>query len=242
MSTRARRLDAVTVALMLGASAVAHAGPGGFTFTPPPGWIDVSRGAPEAQRQKVPAALLARADNPGMAFYAVGPSAGDGFFENMNAIVETGKRAPLATPEGLAEMEKGLQAEFAKKGVTYRGVKAEVVKVAGVTSGRLVGEAQTANGLINLIQYAIPGDNALAMVTFTSPHAKLVQNEPIFDAAVQSTRGAVEPHRGSLIAGTAIGGALVGGIAGGIGALIAVLAKRRRKTAAAAAGPGSGPG
>jgi hypothetical protein len=242
MTTRARRLDAAIVGLLLGTAAVAHAGSGGFTFTPPPGWIDVSRGAPEAQRQKAPAAVRAQADNPAIAFFAIEPDGGGGpSFAKMNAFVEVGKRTLLATPAGLAETEKGLQAEFAKKGVTYRALKAEVVKVAGVTSGRLVGEVQAPTGAIDLIQYAIPGDNAMAMVTFTTSPADLARNEPIFAAAAQAIRGAVEPHPGSLIAGTAIGGALIGGIAGGIGALIAVLAKRKRKAAArppATLGPG----
>ena len=57
----------MSLGLLLGAVAAAGAetGAGGFTFSPPPGWIDISRGAPEAQRQKAPPALLAQADNPG---------------------------------------------------------------------------------------------------------------------------------------------------------------------------------
>jgi hypothetical protein len=211
MSRRARRVDAVLVGLLLGAAAVAHAGPGGFTFTPPPGWIDLSRGAPEAQRQKAPAALLAQANSPATAFFAIEPDGGgERFFAKMNAVVETGKRPPLATPAGLAEAERALQAQFAKQGLTYRALKTEVVKVAGVTSGRLFGEVQgPAGGAIDLIQYAIPGDNAMAMVTFTTTPANLAHNEPIFEAAAQAIRGAVEPHPGSLIAGTSVGGALV---------------------------------
>jgi hypothetical protein len=241
MKTRAWRLDAVIVGLVLGAGAVAHAGPGGFTFTPPPGWIDVSRGAPEAQRQKAPAALLAQADNPAIAYFAVEPEVGgDGFYENMNAVVETGKRALLATPQGLAEMEKGLQAELAKQGLKYRALKTDVVKVAGVTSGRLVGELQAPNGAVILIQYAIPGDHAMATVTFTTAPANRERNEPIFEAAVQATRGVVEP---STIASSTMSGALIGGVAGAVGAMTAVLLKRKKKAAPPAApAPGSGPG
>jgi hypothetical protein len=239
MSRRAWKLGAAIVGLLIGAGAVAHAGPGGFTFTPPPGWIDVSRGAPEAQRQKAPPALLAQADNPAIPFFAIEPdSDGDGFIENMNAVVETGKRALLATPAALAEMEKGLLAELAKQGLKYRAVKTEVVKVAGVTSGRLVGEIQAPNGPVILVQYAIPGDQAMATLTFTTTPANLAHNEPIFEAAAQTTRGAVEP---SSISASALSGAIAGGVAGGIGALIAVLMKRRRKAAPPAA-PGSASG
>jgi len=235
----------VIVGLLGGAAAVAHAGPGGFTFTPPPGWIDVSRGAPEAQRQRAPGALQAQANNPDIAFFAVEPDAGDdGFVENMNAVVQTGKPALLATPAGLAEMEKTLQAELAKQGLTYRALKTEVVKVAGVTSGRLVGELKAPNGAVDLVQYAIPGDHAMATLTFTTAPANLARNEALFEAAAQATRGAVEPRRGSLLLGAILGGAIIGGIVAGIVVLVVMLAKRKRTAVAPAAAPppGSGPG
>jgi hypothetical protein len=235
----------VVVWLLLGASAVAGAapGPGGFTFSPPPGWIDISRGAPEAQRQNAPPGLLAQADNPSMSFVAYEPgSEEDGFIENMNAVVETGKRPPLMTPAGLVELEKVLESELGKQGLTYRSLKMEVVKIGGVTAGRLLGELKLPSGAVNLVQFAMPGDNAHTTLTFTTTPDKLAHYEPMFDAAAQATRGLVEP-RSSSIGDSALRGALIGGIAGGIGALIAGLVKRRKRAAAAAARPPvSGPG
>jgi hypothetical protein len=227
----------VVVGLLLGASATAGAapGPGGFTFSPPPGWIDISRGAPEAQRQKAPPGLLAQADNPAMSFVAYEPgSEDDNFIENMNAVVETGKRPPLMTPAGIAELEKVLEAELGKQGLSYRSLKMEVVKIAGVTAGRLVGELKLPSGQVSLIQFAMPGENAHATLTFTTTPDKLAHYEPMFDAAAQATRGLVEP-RSSSIADSALRGAIIGGIAGGIGALIAGLVKRRKRAAQAAA-------
>jgi hypothetical protein len=235
----------VSLGLLLAArAAAAEPGAGGFTFSPPPGWIDISRGAPEAQRQKAPPALLAQADNPGMAFVAFEPASGDddGFVENMNAVVETGKRPPLATREGLVELEKMLETELGKQGMTYRSLKMEIVKVGGVTAGRLVGEMKVPNGLVNLVQFAIPGKQSHATLTFTTTPDKLAHYEPIFDAAAQATLGAVEPRAGSSITDSAIRGAIIGGIAGGIGALIAGMMKRRRRAAVAARPPASGPG
>jgi len=222
---------AVSLGILLGSVAVAGAesGTGGFTFSPPPGWIDISRGAPEAQRQKAPPALLAQADNPSMAFVAYDPTSGDdGFLENMNAVVETGKRPPLMTQAGLAELVKMLEGELGKQGLTYRSLKMEVVKIGGVTAGRLVGELKLPSGIVNLVQFAIPGERAHATVTFTTTPDKLAHNEPIFDAAAQATRGAVEP-RSSSIAAMAVTGAIVGGIAGCIAALILGLIKRRKR-------------
>ena len=210
-----------------------------------PGAIDISRGAPEAQRQKAPPALVAQADNPGMAFVAFEPASGDddGFVENMNAVVETGERPPLATPEGLAELEKALETELGKQGMTYRSLKTEVVKVGGVTAGRLVGEMKVPNGAASTWSSSrSPASSPHATLTFTTTPDKLAHYEPIFDAAAQATLGAVEPRAGSSIKDSAIRGAIIGGIAGGIGALIAGMMKRRRRAAAAARPPASGPG
>src|SRR5689334_2369083 len=120
-------LAGVISGLLLGTAGTAVAGAGGFVFAPPAGWIDISRDAPEAQRQKAPPALLEQANNGQMAYVAFEPdSADDGFVENMNAVVQTGKHPLLATPAGLAEMEKGLEGEIAKRGMTYRPLKIEV--------------------------------------------------------------------------------------------------------------------
>jgi hypothetical protein len=231
MSGIAWRLGS-TVGLLLvaGGIAVAEPGSGGFVFSPPPGWIDISRGAPEALRQKAPPALLAQADN--MAFVAYEPdSDADGFVENMNAVVQTGKNPPAATPELLVELTQALEKELAPQGMTYRSLKREVVKVAGVTAGRLVGELTAPNGHVNLIQYAIPGARAHAMLTFTTAPEKLAHYEPIFEAAAQATRGAVEPDARSSVALGSLSGAIVGGAAGAIGALFVLRGKRRRRDA-----------
>jgi hypothetical protein len=224
----------------LGASATAHAGPGGFTFTTPAGWIDVSRGAPEAQRQKAPPELLAKADNPAVAYVAVDVAhAEDGFAENMNAIVQTGARPPVPTQEGLAEMAKAMQAQAAQQGAEYRSSKVELVKVAGVTSGRFVGEMKPASGpVLSLVQYAIPGERAFAALTFTTIPQKLAAYEPIFEASAQATRGAVEPRPDGSLPGSVIG--VLVGVAAAMGSMFAIRAKAKRQASASnrAADPG----
>jgi hypothetical protein len=230
MNARMVPVAGVVLGLGLGAYAVASAAPGGFTFSPPPGWLDVSRGAPEAQRQKAPPALLAQADK--LAFVAFEPqSEADGFIENMNAVVQTGKRAPLPTAEALGEVESGLRAQFKLQGMTYTPQKLEVVKVAGVTSGRIVGEVKGPMGGIADVIYLIPGDMAYATVSFTTTPDKLAHYAPIFEAAVQSTRGAVEPASASQRLGAKVG-TIIGGIAGALGAFWASRRWRKRREAA----------
>ena len=236
------RAGLIAVALLSVGGAAAQADAGGFTFTPPPGWIDVSRGAPEAQRQKAPAELRAQADNPAIAYLAVDLAhADDGFAENMNAVVQTGARPPVPTREGLAEMVKTVQAQAAQQHAEYRSSKMEVVKVAGVTSGRFVGEVRAASGLsTSLVQYVIPGERAFAALTFITTPQKLAEYEPIFEASAQATRGAVEPRPGPQLLGAAIG--IVAGIAAAaIGSMFAIREKARRKAQASTAGAAPGP-
>ena len=223
--------------LAAGGIAVAEPDNGGFTFSPPAGWIDISRGAPEAQRQKASPALLAMADNPRMPFVAFEPdSDADGFVENVNAVVQTGKRPPLATPAMLAELVKAVEGQLAAQGMTYRSLKQELVKIGGVTAGRLVGELTAPNGHVSLVQYAIPGARAHAMLTFTTVPEKLSHYEPIFEAAAQATRGVVDPSASSSEKLGSFVGMIVGGLVGGIVTLIAARARRKRRDTATTPG------
>ena len=105
----------MVVVLALGGGALAFAGPGGFVFSAPPGWVDISRDAPTAQRKKAPPAMLAVAD--GHAFYAADlDGGGDGFMENMNAFVQTGLRPPVVTLAEMDEIETVTRAELFNQG------------------------------------------------------------------------------------------------------------------------------
>jgi hypothetical protein len=240
------RTIGLTLGLLLGVAwnAAAAPGPGGFTFAPPAGWIDVSKGAPEAQRKNAPPAILQQADSGQMAFLAYEPnSADDGFIENVNAVVQTGKRPPRVTLAGLSELEKALETAIAQNGMTYRSLKVEVVKVAGVTAGRLVGEVNPPSGTVNMVQYAIPGERSFATLTFSTTPEKLAHYEPIFAAAAQSTLGALDA--GDQAASENLGmltGAIAGGIGGAIGGLYIRRSRRKRQAAAPATTPAaSGP-
>lgn len=246
MSTRARNGGALTIGLLLLGSANASAGPGGFTFTPPAGWVDISRGAPEAQRAKATPALRAQADNPVITFMAMDPEHwDDGFVENMNVVVQTGKRALPSTPEVLAEVAKAAEAQAAKAGLTYRTTKMEVVKVAGVSAGRLEAELKSPAVATKLVQYVIPGEMSEAMLTFTTTPTNFARYAPLFDASAQATVGAVEPQTRSMRDSAQLG-AIAGAIGGAVGALLVVRSKRRRQLAQRQQqppnAPGSGPG
>lgn len=246
MSKRARCGGLMVVGLLLVAGANARAGAGGFTFTPPPGWIDVSRGAPEAQRAKAPAALRAQADNPSFTFVAVDPEHwDDGFIENMNAVVQTGRRALPSTPEVLAGIAKAAAAEAAKSGFTYRATKVEVVNVAGVTAGRLTSELTGRGATVKQVEYLIPGEMSEAMLTYSAAPDSFARYAPLFEASAQATLGAVEAPTPSMTASARLG-AIAGALGGAAGALVVVRWNRRRqlrdRPRQPPVAPGSGPG
>jgi hypothetical protein len=222
--------------LLLGSGAVAAAAvPGGFVFSAPPGWVDVSPDAPAAERQKAPEQLVAIAGN--YAFYAADLGSGhDGFMENMNAVVQTDIRPPLATPAMLAAIETQVQDQFSKQGMSYRALKKDVIKVGGVTAGRIVADATTPQGTIRVLQFTIPGDRSNATLTFSTTPENFARYEALFDAAAQATRGAVEPRAGFAMNWNSVGrSAIMGGAAGGIAVLLVALLKRKK------ASPGTGP-
>ena len=238
MTTRARTAGGLALGLMLIAGGRASAGPGGFTFTPPAGWVDISRGAPEAQRQKAPPGLRAQADNPSITYLAMDPDHwDDGFVENLNVVVQSGKRALPATREVLAEVVKAAEAEATKGGLKYHATKIEVVKVGGVNAGRIEVDMTAPGVESKMVQYMIPGDKSQAMLTYTTTPANFAQYAPLFDASAQATLGAVDAPTTSSVLGSAQIGAIAGGIGGAVGGLLVARSRRRKQQAARAAAP-----
>jgi len=233
MMKRARTTGGLAFGLLVLAGGSASAGPGGFTFTPPTGWVDVSRGAPETQRKKAPPALRAQADNPAITYLALDPEQwDDGFVENMNVVVQTGKRALPATQEVLAEVAKAAEAEATKAGLKYHPTKIEVVKVGGVNAGRIEAD-MTAPGVVSkMVQYMIPGDKSQAMLTYTTTAENFARYTPLFDASAQATLGAVEVPSSSVL-GSAQIGAIAGAIGGAVGGLLIARSRRRKQLLAA---------
>src|SRR4051812_47984850 len=62
-----------------------------FKFVVPPGWVDLSPGAPPENFSKLPPAVAKQIRDGGFAFYAADlDHASDGFMENVNASVDPG--------------------------------------------------------------------------------------------------------------------------------------------------------
>lgn len=201
---------------------------GGFTFQTPPGWVDLSPDAPEAERNKAPAALLEQVKSSGHAFFAADLAhADDGFMENVNAIVQPGS-SPV-TAALLDDVELRMRAEIGKQGMSYRVLEKSLVTVAGATAGRVVGELTMQGRVVKQIQYLLPGREHHAILTFSTTPESFAEYQPRFDAAGQATRGTVEPKsRWAKIGARAVRGAIIGGLLGGLAALVMALRKRMK--------------
>jgi hypothetical protein len=202
-------------------------------FAVPPGWVDLSPGAPEANWQGIPPQLRQMVQKGNAAFYAADVAGGsDGFMENVNVIL---KRSPGPITEStLDELSATMAKEMPREapGMSYKLIDRRIVKIAGVDCGRVVGELDMKVATSKQLLYLIPGGEQLAIVTYSTTPTSFAIYEPIFDTAAQATQG-VAATQSTLgrITRSAGRGALIGGIAGGLGALIVALFRRKKKPA-----------
>jgi hypothetical protein len=195
----------------------AVAGPGGFEFSTPEGWLNLSPGVDEAARRTVPPTLLALVDNGQFAFFASAPRPWDGgFVENVNAIVRTGARPPKASLGMLDEVSNGVRDQVSSQGMSYKMVAKSLVQIEGVTVGRLVAEMAMPSGIVTkTVQYMVPGQQSLATLTFSTTPERFALFESTFDAAARRTRGMSEPPDRTIWKGWYLS-AILGAIGGGI--------------------------
>jgi hypothetical protein len=181
------------VAIIVGAGSLAWADSGGFTFSTPPRWLNVSPGAAAADRVRIPAAMREQVDSGKFAFYAADVDHGDdGFIASVNAIVTT-ESPPAMSAAGLDELLVSIAKPFRDTGLEYESVKTEIVPIGGVNCARLVGNIRTATDELTSLQYAIPGRGAAAILSFMSQRKTFPRYEAIFDAAARQTQGAARP-------------------------------------------------
>jgi len=218
-----------TLALLtLGVAATAHAS--SFHFAVPPGWIDLSPGAPPGNMAKVPPALAKQIEAGNFVFYAADVAhADDGFMENVNATRVPGSPRTITTAL-LDGMMAQMGDEVARQmpGARIDVVEKRLVEIGGVTCGRVVALMKGPGLLAKQVQFVLPGDGEAAVVTYSTTPEKFAEYEPVFDRAVAATTGLVEPRS---IAGAAGRGAIIGGIAGGAAVLLLGLYRlvRRRR-------------
>ena len=159
-----------------------------FVFSAPPGWVDLSPGAPVDALAKVPPALLEQLKTSNAVFIAVDLERGD----NMQATVQDGTMSVNA--KVLEQLATGLAKPIAASGRVVRTIESSIVQVGGVAPARVVFDVEYQGKTITMLQYVLPGDGQFAVLAFASPRERFAQNRPIFDRAASATRGTKEGH------------------------------------------------
>lgn len=200
-----------------------------FTFRVPPGWVDLSPGAPDANFEGLPPALVSSARSGTYAAVAIDLRPTDGDPANFNAVVRPG--AQRVTEEAVAYFADGLPRELTRVNplATSRALEHRVVTVGDVHFGRVVMETSVVlGGAMRQLVYVIPGEGQTAVVTYSCPPAQYERYEPIFDAAARATLGAVEPSAPESALERILRRGAVGGILGALGGVVVWLSKKGR--------------
>jgi len=223
----------VAVALLLPAAVAMAADTTHFVFQVPPGWTDLSPGAPEENLNELPPEMRARLHGSGAVFLA-GDVAhrGDGFLSNVNATVAAD--AATVTLSDLDAAKDQIDREVARtaRGGQFVIKDKQLVDWDGVTVGRLAGELTIGGQTLAEVIFLIPGDNEHAVLSYTTTPDRLASLEPVFDAAARATKGAKQPK---LIWQRILENGGRGAILGFIGAVIALVVIRRLRARRASA-------
>jgi hypothetical protein len=200
-----------------------------FQFQVPPGWVDLSPGAPQENFSRLPPQVVKQIREGNFAFYAADiDHATDGFMENVNASVDHGTEP--VTQKLVDEMAAHMGDEVAKQApdVKLTVLEKNVVDLRGVPAGRLVIELSGAMRT-KQVQYLLPGVDGHAVLTYSTTPEDFARYQPIFDAAAIATGGVAEPPSSlSKIGRSAWRGALIGGLVALVMIVAGLLAKRRK--------------
>jgi len=218
-ATRAR-WGAAAALLALAAQAQA----GEFTYILPPGWYDITNGAP--RNEPIPAFVLQDAASGRYARVAIDPKGTtlEKVGATFNAVESptTGHlTSDLANKAGLA-----LLTTLRSSKVAANLVSTSVVSMNGVDTGVLTLDVLAPDGWRRIRQYIIPGHKTTAVLTYGAPKDDFDKSTKVFETAARGTKGGYDPgvfHWGEVFKS----GAIAGAVAGIAGAIVAWVRKRR---------------
>jgi hypothetical protein len=208
---KARTLALAVFCLSLPFSAVSE-----FRFQIPAEFRDLSPGAPPANFDGVPEAIVTESRSGKYVVLAMDFRYEDGFYENFNASVTKG--ALEVEPGSIEEHSSKLAAEYGKAfGSPVTVLEKDVTSVGGVPSFRIVYDVVIPGQLtMRQMQYFVPGEREFAILTYSATPETFAQYRPAFEASALATQGAAAPKlvdwwragRAGLI------GAVVAGVVG----------------------------
>jgi hypothetical protein len=180
----------VASVVLLAASSAPVGAQGQFVFSVPAGWTDLSPGAPAANFEGVPQAILDDVRSPKYAAIAFDFREQDGYYENFNAVSKRETLVFSSLPEVRAEFEAAYKKEL---GDAVRFLEAEFVTIQGVQVFRLVFDYDHPNVAMRQMQYVMPGGPQFAIVTYSATRESFDHYRPVFEESAQKTQGLREP-------------------------------------------------
>jgi hypothetical protein len=185
---KARALALAAFCLSVPLSAVSE-----FHFQIPAEFRDLSPGAPPANFEGVPEAIVNESRSGKYVVLAMDFRYEDGFYENFNAAVTKG--ALEVEPGAIEAHSSRLAAEYGKAfGSPVTVLEKDVTAVGGIPSFRIVYDVVIPGPLtMRQMQYFGPGEREFAILTYSATPETFAQYRPAFEASALATQGAAAP-------------------------------------------------
>ena len=210
-----------------------------FRFPVPPGWVDLSPGAPAANFEGLAPDFVKTLRSGQFRAFAFDVAHTErGFTPNFNAVaMDPPTRVTEANEADLAQALFGpIQKQMAGAALVEKGI----VEVGGVKSLRIVYDSELDGTLLRQMAVLVPGVPNTAVVTYTALRDQFASLRPAFEAHVAGIEGAREAAETS-IGGPVARDGLVGALTGALISLVAGFVAWRRKRAARAGAAASPP-
>ncbi len=205
-----------------------------FRFPVPPGWVDLSPGAPAANFEGLAPDFVKTLRSGQFRAFAFDVAHTErGFTPNFNAVaMDPPTRVTEANEADLAQALFGpIQKQMAGAALVEKGI----VEVGGVKSLRIVYDSEMGGTPLRQMAVLVPGVPNTAVVTYTALRDQFASLRPAFEAHVARIEGAREDGGVSIVGPVARDG-LVGALVGAAVGLGAGFVTWRRKRAARSSG------
>jgi hypothetical protein len=199
---------------------------GGFRFTAPPGWTDISASAPPENVAGLDPNLVDYVRMPRVAAAAIdrreqSPTVGSIMMAEVSptSLEISDKTLSDVVDKVFREERKGSEIELIEKSTP---------QIGGVDVGRLVIEERSGSDRIRRIAYVLPGGDRTAILSFIVAPGKLAAVTPDADDAARKTLGLTPPRRPARV--SSFEGALLGGAIVLLGLFLKSLHDRRSRS------------
>jgi hypothetical protein len=226
-STMTARVLALTICL----SWLSREAPAAFRFQIPDGFRDLSPGVPDASFAGLPDTIVQAARSGKFAAYGMDFREEDGFYENFNALIQSG--ALQITEDFVRGHRAESPAEYSKLmgGAEVAILEHGMTTLGGVTVLRAVYDIKTPEISMRQMQYMVPGGNSeWAVLTYSATPSTFDRYLPAFEASAAATSGLAEAKLVDFWRAGKWG--IYGAVIGLVVALVAQLAKKGKKAPA----------